>query len=373
MIRFLTAGESHGNCLIGIIEGIPANLYLDIDFINNELKRRQGGFGRSDRMKIENDKVKILSGVNNNLTTGNPISILIENRGRNIELVEITKPRPGHGDLVGALKYNQKGGRNILERASARETAMRVALGSICKLLLRELNISIYSHVINIGGVVGEINYYNGLNLDDLDLADKSELRVLDKESEKKMIKKIEEAKEEGNSLGGTIEIIGINIPVGLGSHINWERKLDARLAAALMGIQGIKAVEIGLGTYASKVYGSSFQDEIIYTDKYRRKTNNAGGIEAGISNGEDIVLRATMKPIPTLRQPLETVDMITKEKALAQFERSDVCAVPSASIVAENMVAYIIADEILRKFGGDFIEELILNYNNYIKYLEKR
>jgi len=373
MIRFLTAGESHGNKLIGIIEGIPANLYLDIDYINKELKRRQMGFGRSHRMKIENDEVMILSGVNNNLTTGSPISISIENRGTNIELVEVTKPRPGHGDLVGALKYNQAGGRNILERASARETAMRVALGSICKLLLREFNIGINSHVINIGGVEGAINYYNGLNLDDLDLADKSELRVLDKESEKKMIDKIEEAKEEGNSLGGTIEIIGRNIPVGLGSHINWERKLDGRLAAALMGIQGIKAVEIGLGTMAAEVKGSSFQDEIVYTTKYERKTNHAGGIEAGISNGEDIVLRATMKPIPTLRKPLETVDMVTKEKTLAQFERSDVCAVPSASIVAENMVAYIVADEILRKFGGDFMEETILNYNNYLKYLEKR
>lgn len=373
MIRFLTAGESHGPCLTGIIEGIPANLYIDIAYINNELKRRQRGYGRSNRMKIENDQVKILSGVNKNLTTGSPITILIENRGRNIELVEVTKPRPGHGDLVGALKYNQNGGRNILERASARETAMRVALGSICKLLLKELNINIYSHVINIGGVEGTINYYNGLKLDDLSQADESDIRVVHEESEKKMIKKIEEAKEAGNSLGGTIEIIGKNIPVGLGSHINWERKLDARLTWALMGIQGIKAVEVGLGTMAAKLEGSSFHDEIIYTSKYRRKTNNAGGIEAGISNGEDIVLRATMKPIPTLRKPLETVDMLTKEKAIAQFERSDVCAVASASIVAENMVAYIIADEILRKFGGDFMEEVILNYNNYLNYLEKR
>ncbi len=373
MIRFLTAGESHGTCLIGIIEGIPANLYLDIDFINNELKRRQAGYGRSQRMKIENDQVKILSGVNGNLTTGNPISILIENRGRNIELVEITKPRPGHGDLVGALKYNQIGGRNILERASARETAMRVAIGSICKLLLKELNIFINSHVINIGGVESKINYYSGLKSEDLKLADESIIRVIDKESEKKMIEIIEEAKEEGNSLGGRIEIIGRNLPVGLGSHISWDRKLDARLAAALMSIQGIKAVELGLGTTASELKGSVFQDEIIYTDKFSRKSNNAGGIEAGISNGEDLVLRATMKPIPTLRKALETVDMITKEKALAQFERSDICAVPSASIVAENMVAFVIADEILRKFGGDFMEELKINYNNYVDYLEKR
>ncbi len=373
MIRFLTGGESHGYSLTGIIEGIPANLYIDIDYINMELRRRQGGFGRSDRMKIENDEVRILSGVNNNLTTGSPITISIENRGRNIELVEVTKPRPGHGDLVGALKYNQAGGRNILERASARETAMRVALGSICKLFLKEFNISILSHVINIGGVEGEVNYYNGLRIEDLRQVDKSCIRVVHKESEKKMIKVIEEAKEEGNSLGGTIELIGVNIPVGLGSHINWERKLDSRLTAAIMSIQGIKAVEVGLGTITAQKKGSEFHDEIIYSTKYKRKTNNAGGIEAGISNGEDIVLRATMKPIPTLRRPLETVDMVTKEKANAQFERSDVCAVPSASIVAENMVAYIIADEIVRKFGGDFMEETIVNYNNYLSYLEKR
>lgn len=373
MIRFQTSGESHGTCLIGIIEGIPANLYLDIDFINNELKRRQTGFGRSERMKIENDKVRIMSGVNNNYTTGAPISIIIDNKARDVDMVEITKPRPGHGDLVGALKYNQIGGRNILERASARETAMRVALLSICKLLLRELNIFIYSHVIDIGGVRSQIDYYNGLKLKDLELADESVIRVIHKDSEKKMIEKIKEAKEMGDTLGGTIEIIGRNIPVGLGSHVSWDRKLDARLAAALMSIQGIKAVEVGRGTMASEIKGSNFHDEIIYTDKYARKTNNAGGIEAGISNGEDIVLRITMKPIPTLRKPLETVDMITKEKTVAQFERSDICSVPSASIVAEGMVAYVFADEILRKFGGDFMEELKLNFNNYLKYLEKR
>lgn len=250
---------------------------------------------------------------------------------------------------------------------------MRVALGSICKLLLREFNIEIYSHVINIGGVEGKVNYYNGLKFEDLSLADKSSIRVLHKESEAEMLKIIEEAKSEGNTLGGTIEIIGRNIPVGLGSHTNWDKKLDAKLACGLMGIQGIKAVEVGLGTMAAQVKGSDFHDEIVYENIYRRKTNNAGGIEAGISNGEDIVLRATMKPIPTLRKPLETVDMLTKERVIAQFERSDVCAVPSASIVAESMVAYVIADEFMRKFGGDFIEETYENYNNYLKYLEKR
>ncbi len=373
MIRFLTAGESHGESLIGIIDGIPANLYLDIDYINNDLKRRQMGFGRSARMQIERDEVNILSGVSKKFTMGSPISISIKNKGTNIELIEVTKPRPGHGDLVGALKYNQKGGRNILERASARETAMRVALGSICKLLLKEFNINVYSHVINIGGVNSTINYYNGLEIEELSRADKSSIRVIDPYSEGKMIKKIQEAKEEGDTLGGVIEVIVLNPPLGLGSHTNWDTKLDGRLAAASMSIQGIKAVELGLGSIGASALGSEFHDEISYDKKYKRKTNNAGGIEAGISNGEDIVIRLTMKPIPTLKKPLETVDMLTKEKTFAQFERSDTCAVPSASIVAESMIAYILADELIKKFGGDSLEEIKINYNNYLKYLESR
>ncbi|MDR7857170.1 chorismate synthase [Tissierella sp.] len=373
MIRFLTGGESHGEKLLGIIDGIPANLFLDIDFINRELKRRQMGYGRSARMEIESDEVIFLSGINENYTTGNPISLSIANRGRNIELVEVTKPRPGHGDLVGALKYNQKGGRNILERASARETAMRVAMGSICKILLKTFNIEIFSHVINIGGVDSNINYYNGLNMEDLRHADQSSIRVIDKTSEEIIIEKIKEAKEEGDTLGGVIEVIVQNVPVGLGSHTNWDTKIDGRLAAAIMGIQGIKGVEFGLGHLAASRKGSEFQDEILFENKYKRKTNNSGGIEAGITNGEDLVIRATMKPIPTLRKPLTTVDMITKEAAIAQFERSDICAVPSASIVAESMIAYILADELLKKIGGDFIEEIKVNFDNYLKYLESR
>lgn len=373
MIRFLTSGESHGEVLTGIIDGIPANLFFDRDYINKELKKRQIGFGRSVRMQIESDEVSILSGVNNGLTTGNPITISIKNRGRNIELVEVTKPRPGHGDLVGALKYNQKGGRNILERASARETAMRVALGSICKLLLREFNIKIYSHIINIGGIDSRINYYNGLKIEELNKADDSVIRVIDKKIEEEMIKRIDEANEEGDTLGGILEIVVENLPVGLGSHTNWDTKLDGRLAGAVISIQGMKSVEFGLGSLSALTKGSEFQDEIIFDNGYKRKTNNAGGVEAGISNGEDIVLRATMKPIPTLRKPLDTIDMNTKEKVTAQFERSDVCAVPSASIVAESMIAYILADEFMKKFGGDFLEEIKINYKNYLKYIEKR
>lgn len=373
MIRFLTAGESHGERLTGIIDGIPANLYLDRDYINEELRRRQGGFGRSERMKIEKDEAIIISGVSNSYTTGNPITIFIKNRGVNIELGEVTRPRPGHGDLVGALKYNQKGGRNILERASARETAMRVALGSVCKLLLKEFDIEIFSHVINIGGIESNLNYYSNISEMELEKVDESVIRVADKNYEAFMIEKIREAKQEGDTLGGTIEIIIKNVPVGLGSHNNWDSKLDGRLACAIMSIPGIKGIDFGLGNRVVSTLGSRFHDEIIFNETYKRKSNNAGGIEAGISNGEDIVFKCYMKPIPTLKKPLETIDMETKEKALAQFERSDVCAVPSASIVAESMAAYVLANEFMKKFGGDFLEEVKSNYYNYVKYLNNR
>ncbi len=373
MIRFLTSGESHGEGLMGIIDGVPANLFIDQNFINSELKRRQQGYGRSSRMNIENDTVHIISGINNDLTTGNPISMFIKNKGTNIETPEVYTPRPGHGDLVGSLKYNQKGGRNILERASARETAMRVALGSICKLLLRNFDIEIYSHVTSIGDEVSSKEYYSGITAEDLKNCDKSELRVADKSTETKMIELIKQSMDKGDTLGGSIEIIVKNIPVGLGSHTNWDTKLDALLGASLLSIPGIKSVEFGLGTKSSSILGSKFHDEIIYDNTYKRTTNNAGGIEAGISNGEEIVIKIHMKPIPTLRQPLATVNMITKEKEFALSERSDVCAVPSASIVAESMVSLVLTNELLRKFGGDSLEELTLNLNSYKTYLKTR
>ena len=374
MIRFLTGGESHGKGLVGIIKGFPANLYFDIDYINNELKRRQKGYGRGNRMNIEIDEVLVLSGINNGHTTGNPISIMIKNKGTNIDLVEITRPRPGHGDLAGSLKYNQKGGRNTLERASARETAMRVAVGSICKLLLKEFNIQIYSHVIQIGQIKSFKNYYNGIDKEDLVKADESSVRVLDGQVEDLMVKTIEEAKKEGDTLGGIVELIVANVPVGLGSYTNWDRKLDGKIAYSIMSIPGIKGVEIGLGFNTSSSFGSQVHDEIYYDDNsYYRETNNAGGIEAGVSNGEDIVLRAAMKPIPTLKRPLKTVDMKTKEGVLAQFERSDVCAVPSTSIVAEGMLSYVLANEMMLKFGGDSMEEIKTNYENYINSLRNR
>lgn len=373
MIRFLTGGESHGESLLGIIEGLPANLYFDVEYINHELGRRQKGYGRSQRMTIEKDEIKVLSGVNKGYTTGNPISIMINNKGTNIELVEVKRPRPGHGDLAGALKYNQKGGRNILERASARETAMRVAVGSICKLLLKEFNIDIFSHVVQIGDIKASTNI-NNRSKGELLKADESIFRVLDKKAEKLMMEKIEKTREEGDTLGGIIEVIGINIPVGLGSYTNWDRKLDGKIAYSIMSIPGIKGIEFGLGFNISNGLGSQIHDEIYYgANGYYRKSNNAGGMEAGVSNGEDIVFRAVMKPIPTLKKPLKTIDMETKEEVLAQFERSDVCAVPSASIVAENMLAYVLANEIMIKFGGDSMEEVKSNFHSYVNNLKDR
>ena len=373
MIRFLTGGESHGEKLTGIIDGIPANLFMDIEYINNELARRQSGYGRSVRMNIEKDELQVLSGVKNSLTIGSPISILINNKGTNIELNEITKPRPGHGDLVGALKYNQVGGRNILERASARETSMRVGLGSICKLLLREFNIQIFSHVINIGGISSQKTYYNNLDMEDLKNCDSSPIRCIDKDAESLMIKKVSNAMEDGNTLGGSIEIVVKNIPVGLGSHTNWDMKLDGLLSQALLSIPGIKAVEFGRGIDVANMSGDNFHDEIYYEGFYKRKSNNAGGIEAGISNGEDLVIKIYMKPIPTLRKPLGTIDMITKETAIAISERSDVCAVPSASIVGESMVSFVLANELTKKFGGDSLEEMKNNFESYNRYLKTR
>lgn len=374
MIRFLTAGESHGDALIGIIEGLPSNLFFDIDFINQELGRRQMGYGRSNRMAIERDEIKLLSGVNKNLTTGNPIAIMIKNRGKNVDLVEVTRPRPGHGDLAGTLKYNLEGGRNVLERASARETAMRVALGAICKLLLKEFHIKIYSHIVQIGEIKVSDEVYLNIKEEDLLRADESPVRVLDKDREGEILSAIDKAKEKGDTLGGILEVIGKNIPIGLGSYANWDRKIDGKIAYGIMSIPGIKGIEFGLGFKTASRPGSQVHDEIYHDGKrFFRKTNNAGGMEAGVTNGEDIVFRAVMKPIPTLRKALRTVDIRTKEGVVAQFERSDVCAVPAASIVAENILAYILANEMVLKFGGDSLEEMKENFKNYKEILENR
>lgn len=370
MLKYFTAGESHGKCLTGIIEGFPSNVPIDVDKINTDLRRRQMGYGRGDRMKIEQDSIEILSGIRDSKTLGSPIAFTIQNRdyinwGKHMNPIKvtdhskkITKPRPGHADLCGAIKYNFTDIRNVLERSSARETAVRVAIGSITKQLVNYFGIDIVSHVIAIGNASLEENIWN---IDKIKNADESPVRCINKDAENKMINEIEEAKKTGDSLGGIFEIHITGIPVGLGSHVHWDRKLDAKLAYNLMSIQGIKGVEIGEGFKNATLKGSDVHDEIFYDKEkgYYRKTNRAGGIEGGMSNGENIIIRCYMKPIPTLYKPLQSVDIETKESFMATIERSDTCALPAASIVGEMVAITVIAEEFLRKYGGDSLEEI--------------
>jgi chorismate synthase len=399
-MRYLTAGESHGRAITAILEGIPANLEITKEDIDRELARRQGGYGRGGRMKIETDKANVLSGIRGGKTLGSPITLQIENRDwinwkevmdpfgdsgySQEELVikketkikhvkpKVTKPRPGHADLAGSLKYNHEDIRNILERASARETAMRVAVGAIAKTFLKNFGIEVVGHVLQVGTVA--LDKEVDMRLEDIKVkSESSPLRCVDEETSQKMIEEIDRCKEEGDSLGGIFEIRTTNLPVGLGSHVQWDRKLDARLTMALMSIQAIKGVEVGLGLEAGKRWGSKVHDEIYYNNKFYRTTNNAGGIEGGMTNGEPIILRAAMKPIPTLYQPLSSVDLETKEKFKASVERSDVTAVPAASVVGEAVVAFELAKAFLEKFGGDSMEEIKANYENYLAMVRER
>ncbi|HQP91422.1 MAG TPA: chorismate synthase [Candidatus Omnitrophota bacterium] len=346
MLRFLTAGESHGRCMIAILEGMPAGLKLDLKEVNMELKRRQLGYGRGDRMKIEGDSVETLSGVKNGLTLGSPIGLYVKNNDFRIDdLIALTNPRPGHADLVGCLKYGHRDIRNVLERASARETVSRVAIGAVCKLFLKEFDIRIFSEVLAIGGET----------------------------SKEKMNKKIDVAKKNLDTVGGLFSVTAIGVPVGLGSYVSADRRLNARLSGALASIPAIKAVEIGLGSgYASNL-GSKVHDAIYYSKEkgYYRKTNNAGGIEGGVSNGEPIVVRCTMKPIATVGKPLDSVDIITKKAVKAAVERYDTCAVAAAGVVAESVMAYELARASLEKFGGDSMQEVKRNYKGYLRSLE--
>lgn len=351
MLRYLTAGESHGRCLIAILEGMIAGLKTDISFINNELKRRQQGYGRSKRMSIESDKAEILSGIRRGVTIGSPISIMIENKDFSIdELGPVTCPRPGHADLAGSLKYNFTDARNSLERSSARETASRTAIGAICKLFLSKFYIDIKSRIVMIGGIWAN------------------------DEKDKLIIERIDTARKKGNTLGGIFEVVSTGVPVGLGSFSSADRRLGARLAGALMSIQAIKGVEIGLGFKSAEKFGSAVHDAIYYDKKrgFHRKTNNAGGIEGGISNGEPIVLRCAMKPISTLMKPLDSVDIKTKKAKKATTERSDICAVSSAAVVAEAVVAFELANAMLEKFGGDSLDETKRNFEGYIAQVKE-
>ncbi|MCX7569391.1 chorismate synthase [Tumebacillus sp. DT12] len=384
-MRYLTAGESHGPALTAILDGIPSNLPVSVEEIDHQLWRRQQGFGRGGRMKIETDRVDVQSGIRFGRTMGTPIALLIHNKDwRNwsekmaIEgnapdsVVEITKPRPGHADLAGALKYNQEDIRNILERASARNTATMVACGAVARQLLHRFGIDVYSHVVELGPI--KVDRLDGTIPEIAERAERSEVRVADPEAEAQIIEAITAAKEAGDTLGGIFEIIVTGVPVGLGSYAMPDRKLDGRLAQALMSIQAIKGVEIGMGFDAARHPGSLVHDEINHRDdRYHRPTNRAGGIEGGVTNGQPIIVRAAMKPIPTLYKPLESVDMRTKESYRATIERSDVCAVPAAAVVGEAMVAWTLAQAFLEKFGGDSVEEIQDNLDAYLKRVNER
>ena len=374
-LRWLTAGESHGKSLIGILEGLPAGLDITEDYIASHLARRQVGYGRGKRMNIEEDRAEIYAGVRHGKTLGSPIALMLPNKDwdnwqhiMSIEPIEkipktVTLPRPGHGDLAGAMKYGFHDIRNVLERASARETAMRVALGSLARKFLLEFDIEVGSRVLSIFTAVDQSTIPNSLSPEDLNAqVDSSPVRCLDQKAEKEMTEVVDKAMQTGDSVGGTFEVLAAGLPYGLGSHIQWDLKLKARLGEAIMSINAIEGVEIGLGFPGSQKTGSAFQDEIILdeaTGNLTRSSNNAGGIEAGISNAQPIVLRAAMKPLPTMMKPLRSVDIETGEAGLAHKERTDACAVPAAAVVAESMVCLVLADALLEKFGGDHVEQV--------------
>ncbi len=374
MMRYLTAGESHGNSLVAIIEGMPAGMKIPKMHIDHQLERRQIGYGRSSRMKMEKDHVEILSGLRRQTTIGSPICLLIPNRAcEEWDLLPpLTAIRPGHADLAGALKYGHRDLRNVLERASARETALRVAVGTVARLLCEEMDIRIISHVTQIGHIKSSPAKKNAPRSTGDD-PDESPVRCIDKKAAVKMKKAIDEAKRRGDSLGGTFEVIAAGIPPGLGSYVHWDRKLDGLLAQAVMSIQAVKGVEIGLGFNYAETSGSSAHDRIIRKDGFfRRLSNNAGGLEGGITNGEPVIVRAVMKPIPTIQKALPSVDFITGEKTRAAVQRSDICAVPAASVVAEAVVAIEIAKALQEKFGGDTIKEIKRNLRGYLKHIKK-
>lgn len=381
--RFLTSGESHGKCLNAIIEGVPAGMSFDVGFINNELKRRQSGYGRGGRMKIETDAIEVKSGVRFGKTTGAPICLEIINQDfnnwripmsvdevnfadkeilRKVAEKSFTTIRPGHADYAGSVKYNHEDLRDILERSSARKTAIEVAVGAVAKLLLRELGIIGFAHVTQIGNIEAELrpSTYTLIK----QKAENSPLLCCDDYATEKMKAEIDLAKEEGDTLGGKFEVVYSNLPIGLGSFVHWDRTLDGLLAQAVMSIPAVKAVEVGMGVKVASTRGSNVHDGVkLKNGKIYRETNNAGGIEGGMTNGEALVISGTMKPIPTMRKPLPSVDLHKKIQTEAHFERSDTCAVPACAVVAESRVAIILADEILKKYGGDSIEELKKHY----------
>ncbi|HEX4645871.1 MAG TPA: chorismate synthase [Verrucomicrobiae bacterium] len=389
MLRFYTAGESHGQALLAFISGLPAGLMVDQDFINHELHRRQLGYGRGGRQKIEKDQADIFAGVRRGETIGAPIALRIENRDwANWEKIlpvgpsndpeasskQLTAPRPGHADLAGSQKFNFHDARFVLERASARETAARVAAGAFAKLLLRQLGTEIASHTIQ----VGHVKLDRKASWDEIQSANTdmdSPLRCVDTATQDKMKAEVDAALKAGDTVGGVFEIVAHNVPVGLGSHAQWDEKLDGRLAQALMSVQAVKAVEIGAGVLAAGSYGSEVQDEISYdpaAKRFRRASNRAGGLEGGITNGEDLIIRGYLKPISTLRKALGTADMVTKQPIQAAYERSDWCVVPAGGVAGEAMIALVLADAFLQKFGGDSLAEMRRNFDNYAEQIAR-
>ena len=369
-MRFLDAGETHGKGLTAIIEGIPSGLKVSADEINRELKRRQAGYGRGGRMKIESDRAEILSGVRGGITLGSPVALFIENKDYknwseimgaeycDFNARVVSEVRPGHADYAGSIKYGFDDARNVLERASARETAARVAVGAIAKKFLSELGIKVGSHVYNIGGVTAPKGIYSADEL--IKNSDLSEVRCLDNSASEKMKARIDEAKASGDTLGGEVEVVISGVPVGIGSHVHYDRKLDFALMGAIGSVQSVKSVSIGLGAECANLPGSRVHDMIYAQNgKIIRKTNNAGGIEGGISNGEDIIIRAALKPIPTVMKGLDTVDIRSGKAVKSSPERSDVCAVPAGGVVLEAVAAFVIADKITETLGGDTMDEI--------------
>ena len=387
MLRFETAGESHGECLVATLAGLPAGVSVSLDALNRDLWRRQQGYGRGGRMKIETDRAEVVAGVRHGRTIGSPVAILIRNRDwenwKDTLAVEdgagqdqrkpVTRPRPGHADLAGALKYDFHDARYILERASARETTARVAAGGIAKALLREFGIEVLSHVM----AVGPARLERPAQWEELATLSRSEsilLGCVDPEAENRMKAVVDEAYRTGDTVGGIFEVVARGVPPGLGSHTTWDSRLDGRLAQAVVSIQAVKGVEIGFAAEGAAEFGSRVQDTIQYDRSERcftRGANRAGGIEGGITNGQDILVRGMLKPISTLRKPLESADMATKEPALAAYERSDVCAVPAAGVIGEAMVALVLAGALLEKFGGDSVGETRRNYESYLEQVK--
>jgi chorismate synthase len=384
-MRYLTAGESHGPELTTIIEGVPAGLIVSVDKINEELARRQGGYGRGGRMKIEKDQVRITSGVRHGKTLGSPITMIVENRDwknwqkvMSVEAVEekaeklrrVSKPRPGHADLVGGMKYHHSDLRNVLERSSARETTMRVAVGALSKQILAAVDIDIASHVVILGGL--EASVPENLSVNEIkEKTSVSEVNMVDGMIEEDVKNLIDQTKKAGDTIGGVVEVRTDNVPAGLGSYVQWDRKLDGKIAQIMMSINAFKGVEFGMGFQASRQPGSTVMDEIVWDEGYSRTSNHLGGFEGGMTNGEQIIVRGVMKQIPTLYKPLMSVDIDTKEPYKASVERSDSTAVPAASVVAEHVVATVLAQEILEKFSSDTMDELkqaVAEYREAVK-----